>query len=140
MKHLVTVFCIACLSLFGKAFAQVSITATGGTLGPTTYTDLTTALTAINNGTHTGSITVSVTASFSTATTAILNASGSGSASYTAVTIKPAASVSPVITNTADYTAAIKLNGADNVTIDGSNNGTTSQNLTFQNSNSGGSG
>ncbi|MFA6057820.1 MAG: PKD domain-containing protein [Taibaiella sp.] len=121
-------------------FAQVSVTATGGTLGPTVYTNFTTAFTAINSGTHTGSITVQVTASFSESSTAVLNASGSGSASYTSVLIKPAASVSPVITGTADNSASIKLNGADNVTIDGSNNGTTSRDMTFQNSNSSGSG
>jgi hypothetical protein len=128
-----------CLSSFAT-FAQVSVTATGGTLGPTVYTNFTTAFTAINSGTHTGSITVQVTASFSESSTASLNASGSGSASYTSVLIKPAASVSPVITGTADNSASIKLNGADNVTIDGSNNGTTSRDMTFQNSNSSGSG
>ncbi|KAA5533176.1 T9SS type A sorting domain-containing protein [Taibaiella lutea] len=140
MKRFVTLLFFIGLSVLGKIYAQVSVTATGGTLGPTAYTDLITAFTAINNGTHTGSITVSITASFSQGTTAILNASGSGSASYTAITIKPAASANPVITNTTDNTASIKLDGADNVTIDGSNNGTTTQNLTFQNSNSSGSG
>ena len=126
--------------LLGTAQAQVSVTATGGTLGPTSYTSFITAFSAINAGTHTGVITVSVTASFSQATTPSLSASGTGSASYTSVIIKPAASTSPVITSTADNTAAIKLDGADNVTIDGSNNGTTTRDMTFQNSNTSGSG
>jgi hypothetical protein len=128
-----------CLLSFAT-FGQVSVTATGGTLGPTVYTNFTNAFTAINNGTHTGSITVQVTASFSESSTAALNASGSGSASYTSILIKPAPSTTPVITGTADNMASIKLNGADNVTIDGSNNGTTSRDMTFQNSNSSGSG
>ncbi len=140
MKPTFTLALLGCL-LFGvRTSAQVSVTATGGTPGPTTYADFVAAFTAINNGTHTGSIAVLATASFSQTTTAVLNASGSGSASYTAVLIKPGSGASPVITNTTDNTAAIKLNGADNVTIDGSNNGTTSRDMTFQNSNSGGSG
>lgn len=127
-------------TLCASAFGQVSVTATGGTLGPTVYTSFTTAFAAINGGTHTGAITVQVTASFSEAVTPALNSSGSGSASYTSILIKPAATVTAVVTGTADNTASIKLNGADNVTIDGSNNGTTSRDLTFQNSNSSGSG
>lgn len=139
MNRFITLLIAICLASL-TSVAQVSVTATGGTLGPTLYTNFTTAFTAINSGTHTGSITVQVTASFSESSTAVLNASGSGSASYTSVLIKPAASVSPVITGTADNSASIKLNGADNVTIDGSNNGTTSRDMTFQNSNSSGSG
>ena len=140
MKRFLTLLVLSTVLLFGVSSAQVSVTATGGTLGPTTYTDFITAFTAINSGTHTGSITVLATANFTQTATAILNASGTGAANYTSITIKPATATNPVITNSTDNTAAIKLNGADNVMIDGSNNGTTSQNLTFQNSNSSGSG
>lgn len=131
------------LGLFvcSKSSAQVSVTATGGTLGPTTYTNFTTAFAAINNGTHTGAITVSVTGNFTESVTPAINSSGTGSASYTAVLIKPAAGVSPTITNTADNTASIKLDGADNVTIDGSNTvGGTTRDMTFVNTNTSGSG
>ena len=50
------------------------------------------------------------------------------------LTIKPAANInaSIIATGTSD-SAVIKLNGADNIIIDGSNNGTTSRNLTIQN-------
>lgn len=140
MKSLFTVVLWGCLLFGTRVSAQVSVTSTGGTPGPTTYADFVAAFTAINNGTHTGSIVVLATASFSQSATAVLNASGNGSASYTAVVIKPGTGASPVITNTADNTASIKLNGADNVTIDGSNNGTASRDMTFQNSNSSGSG
>ncbi|WP_162903404.1 Ig-like domain-containing protein [Taibaiella koreensis] len=124
-----------------KLAAQISVTATGGTTGPTAYTNFTTAFAAINSGTHTGSITVSVSGNFSESATPTINSSGTGSASYTAILIKPAAGATPVITNTGDNTAAIKLDGADNVTIDGSNApGGTSRDLTFVNTNSIGSG
>lgn len=46
--------------------------------------------------------------------------------------IRPAAGINASVTG-ASATALIKFNGADYITIDGSNNGTTSQNLTFTN-------
>lgn len=139
MRKFTTLLLLLCLQQAAVRAQQVVVTATGGTLGPTNYTNFTTAFTAINNGTHTGSIQVSVTADFTETATPVLNASA-GSASYTAILIKPAAGANPVITSSSDNTATIKLNGADNVTIDGSNNGTSSRNLTFQNSNTSGSG
>lgn len=140
MRLLFTLLFLSCILFLSPTQAQVSVTATGTGPGPTTYTDFTTAFAAINAGTHTGAITVTVTANFSQSTIGSLSASGTGAASYTSVLIKPAASTSPVITSTADLTATIKLDGADNVTIDGSNNGTTSRDMTFQNSNTAGSG
>lgn len=122
--------------------AQISVTATSGTVGPTLYTNFNNAFTAINNGTHQGAISISITASFTeTTATPTINASGSGSASYTSILIKPATGVTPTITSTQDNGTTIKLFGADNVTIDGSNtvNG-TSRDLTFINSNTSGSG
>lgn len=56
----------------------------------------------------------------------------SGMSSTNRLTIKPASGVSPVIS--ASSTSSIfKINGADFVTIDGSNNGTTSRDLTIVN-------
>lgn len=63
----------------------------------------------------------------------VINTVLNGSSTNT-VTIRPAASANPTLTG-ATISAFIKLNGADNVIIDGSNNGTTSRNLTFNNSN-----
>lgn len=141
MKRFITLCFLLSLFWGSRAVAQVSITATGGTLGPVVYTNFTTAFAAINAGTHTGVISVSVTASFSESVTPVLNSSGTGSASYTAIVIKPATGTTPVITNTADNTASIKLDGADNVTIDGSNTaGGTSRDMTFINTNTSGSG
>lgn len=100
--------------------AQVSISASSGTTGPTSYTDLTTAFTSINNGTHKGDITIEITADVNQTNQATLNASGSGSANYTSILIKPSGSrtISANLTGT-----LILLNGADNVTIDGLNSG-----------------
>ncbi|MCS7077982.1 MAG: hypothetical protein NZ455_14820, partial [Bacteroidia bacterium] len=100
------------------ALAQVTLTATGGT--PTgTYTTLGAAFSAINAGTHQGAITIDINGSTSEGTTpATLNASGSGSASYTSVTIRP--TVTATISGTPPANrGVIELIGADNVTIDG---------------------
>ena len=108
--------------------AQVDVTASGGTL-MASYTTLKGAFDAINAGTHTGTIAISLTASTTETATAALNASGSGSASYTSVSIQPSVPVT-VAGNIAG--AIIKLNGADNVSIDGRIGG-AGRNLTVQN-------
>lgn len=125
------VFILSCITI--SARAQVSVTATAGTTGPTTYTTLKAAFDAINAGTHQGSISVSITASTTETATATLNASGSGSASYTAVNIAPAASTTPTISGSIASAPVVKLNGSNNVTINGSNNNTTTRNLTISN-------
>lgn len=111
--------------------AQVSLAATAGTTTGT-YTTVKGAFDAINAGTHQGAITLSLTANTTETATPILNASG-GTVNYTSLLIKPATGVTATITST-DPVATIKLNGADNVTIDGSNNGTSTRNLTISNS------
>ncbi|MCS7029225.1 MAG: hypothetical protein NZ519_10735, partial [Bacteroidia bacterium] len=100
------------------ALAQVSLTATGGTLTGT-YATLGAAFSAINAGTHQGAITININGNTSEgATPATLNASGSGSASYTSVTIRP--TVTATISGTPPANrGVIELIGADNVTIDG---------------------
>ncbi len=109
--------------------AQVSVAATAGTTTGT-YTTLKGAFDAINTGTHQGAVTISITANTSETATAILNASGVTGSSYTSVLIKPATGVTASITSN-DPVATIKFNGADNVTIDGSNNGTSTRNLSI---------
>ncbi len=101
--------------------AQIEITATAGTTGPTSYANLRLAFAAINAGTHQGAITVAITSSPSADNnTAVLNASGSGSASYTSVLVRPTGTAGArSITCTVDAGPLIDLNGADSVTIDG---------------------
>ncbi len=72
--------------------ANVVVEATAGT-ARAAYSTLAEAYTAINNGTHQGVITVNIYASTSETTSATLNSSGTGSASYTSVTIVPQAGV-----------------------------------------------
>ena len=113
-------------------FAQVSVTATIGTIGPTAYTTLQATFDAINLGMHRGIITITITGNTTETNTAVINASGSGTASYTAVIIRPAA---PVVVSGNISGPLINLNGADNVTINGLNNGDAA--LTFSNANTG---
>lgn len=112
--------------------AQISLTATAGTTSGS-YTTLKGAFDAINAGTHTGTISISVTGSTTETAQAVLNSSGTVSASYTSVLIKPSSGTTATISGSIS-TSIIKLNGADNVTIDGSNaTGGTSKDLTIKN-------
>ncbi len=111
------------------ANAQVDVS-TGGS--PTSYTTLKEAFDSINSGAHTGTILISITGNTTETATATLNSSGTGIASYTSILIKPSSGTTATISG-AISGALVKFVGADNVTIDGSNNGTTSRNLTFTN-------
>jgi hypothetical protein len=137
MKKLYPKFCLAILAVLYSlfSFAQVSVTATAGTTGPTSYTTLKAAFDAINAGTHQGSITIGLSASTTETASAVLNGSGTGSASYTAIVIKPTASSTPTISGSI-ATPLIDLVGANNVVLDGSNTaGGTTKNLTISNTN-----
>ncbi len=92
---------------------------------PTAYATLGAAFTAINAGTHTGAISIDVCGDTSEgAATATLNASGSGSASYTSITMAPAGGAARTVSGaTTAGSPLIDLNGADNVTINGLNSG-----------------
>lgn len=131
---LVTGITVLCFLLFTKAFTQVSVTATTGTTSGT-YTTLGGAFAAINNGTHKGAITITLTASTTETATASLDSSGNPTgSSYTSVTIQPAASTAVTITGTIAG-ALINLNGADNVKIDGLALPPASAALTISNTN-----
>lgn len=108
----------------------IEVESSGGTTAPTAYTTLLSAFSAINNGTHTGTITIDVCGDTTETAPAVINASGSGSASYTSIAISPigARSISGAI---AGGSPLIDFNGADNVTINGLNAGGNS--LTISN-------
>lgn len=114
----------ACIS-----YAQVSVTATAGTTGPTPYTTLKGAFDAINAGTHQGAIAISLTGNTAETASAILNSGAVAPAVYTSVNITATV---PVTISGAITGAIIKLNGADNVTIDG-RIASTGRNITVQN-------
>ncbi|QQS34342.1 MAG: hypothetical protein IPM50_07195 [Acidobacteriota bacterium] len=102
----------------------------GSILGttPTAYPTLAAAFVAINGGVHTGDIAIDVCGNTDEGTaTATLNASGTGSASYTTITISPAGGAARTISGATNAgNPLIDLNGADNVTIDGLNTGGSS--------------
>lgn len=104
-----------------SALAQVDVS-TGGP--PTTYPTLKDAFDAINAGTHTGTITIAITGDTVETAPAVLNASGTGAASYVSILINPSGGAARTISGAiAAGSPLIDLNGADNVTIDGLNSG-----------------
>ncbi len=93
------------------------------TIGPGgDYTTLKAAFDAINAGSITGAITLQLTGSTTETASAVLNASGSGSAAYTSVIVYPTASGLSISGNLS--APLIDLNGADHVIVDGRVNAT----------------
>ena len=115
--------------------SQVDLTATGGTT-TATYTTVSAAFAAVNAGTHTGTISISITGNTTEpAAPVALSADGVGTASFASLIIKPtvAATISgaPGAGN-----GVLNFSGSDNVTIDGSiTPGGTTKDLTIQNTN-----
>lgn len=85
--------------------------------GAGSYPTLAAAFAAINAGTHTGAVVVEVVGDTTETTVAQLNASGSGSASYSSLQLRPAGGVTRTISSAQGRT--VLLDGADQVTIDG---------------------
>ncbi len=87
------------------------------------YSSLKGAFDALNNGTlNTGDFEIRIISNVTESSSAILNASGTGSSNYNSVTIFPTGSGYSISGNTS--APLIILNGADNVTIDGRVNAT----------------
>lgn len=103
--------------------AQVNLVATGG-ITAASYVNLKSAFDQINSGIHTGAITLTITNNTTEPASCILNASGSGAASYSSVLIQPGGGGARTITTLFNFPDhLVDLNGADNVTIDGLNTG-----------------
>lgn len=124
---------------------QVYVDATLGTPSAT-YSTVKSAFDMINNGTHQGVITVTIGANngetIIETSEAILNKSGIGSASYTSISIMPGSTNIKVQGNISGSccipSGVIKLNQAENVTIDGRYGGVgNTQELTIENTNVG---
>lgn len=118
--------CMLACSLATAANAQNVVVNPGGG----SYATLKGAFDAINAGTHTGAVTVSIVASTTETAPAVLNASGTGAASYTSITVAPTGGAARSITGNIAG-ALVELNGADNVVIDGRN--TSGNALTLSN-------
>jgi hypothetical protein len=115
--------------------SQISLTASSGTASGS-FTTISAAFAAINAGTHTGNIVISVDGNTNEpAAPVYLGASGVSTASYTSVLIKP--TVIATISGAPNAGGAVvNFNGSDNVTIDGSITvGGTTKDLTIQNTN-----
>lgn len=113
--------------------AQVDVTATAGTLNGS-YTTVKLAFDAINAGTHQGVIGISLTGNTTETASAVLNSGAVGPAAYTSVAITATV---PVTISGSIVGGVIKLNGADNVTIDGRIGG-VGRNITVQNTSTAG--
>lgn len=98
----------------------INVTATSGTLSAD-YSSLKDAFAQINSGLHRGNITVYIKYHVSDSG-AVLNASGTKSADYTNVRIVPYDSALKIL-SCSSSNPLIRLDGADNVTIDGRYNG-----------------
>ena len=122
---------IALIMMVNYINAQVDVTAT---LGATTgsYPTLSDAFSKVNDGTHKGSIAITLTASTTETVTSNLDSSGNTTgSSYSSITIKPQAATAVTISG-AVAGSLVVLNGADNITVDGLNVGGAS--LTIFNS------
>jgi hypothetical protein len=90
----------------------------------------------INNGGLSGNVTASILGNITEPAIHPLNSISYGCASSYTLTIKPSASTTPTLSGSSTD-AIIKINGADYVTIDGSNSGGSTRDLTITNTNTG---
>jgi hypothetical protein len=117
---------LACNYFFSQTVRTIG---TGGN-----YSTLSAAFADINNGLISGQIEFQLISSFTEINTATLNASGTGSSSYSSLLIYP--TVPGVIISANLSGGLIVLDGADNVTIDGRVNQTCGIDLTMENTSS----
>ena len=120
-----------------KILSGLSGTVTVGTGG--TYTTLTGPsglFAAINTNGLSGNLPANILPNITETGANALNPIGYGCSSNYTLLIKPSTGVTATLTGST-ATALIQLNGADHVTIDGSNSGGTTRDLTISNSNAG---
>lgn len=120
-----------------KLQAGISGTVTVGSGG--TYPTLTGVgglFETINNNGLAGNLTANILGNLTETGATALNSMTYGCASYYTLTIKPSTGITPTLSGTSS-TSLIKLNGADYVTIDGSNSGGTTRDMTIVNNSTG---
>lgn len=131
-----TVLCGFALSRISQAITSpVEVNATAG-IPYGVFQTLKSAFDEINSGNFKGDITMRIHSSLTETASAVLNASGSGNASYNSIILYPTTSGLSISGNLA--AALIDLNGADNITMDGRVNLSGGANLTIENTNTGG--
>ncbi len=113
------------------AYTPLSGTYTVG--GGGAYPTLTAAVASLNTVGASGAVTFSlIDATYPGETLPITLAAWPGASAVNSLTIKPASGVTATISG-ASTSAILKLSGADYVTLDGSNNGSSSRDLTLTN-------
>ncbi len=136
MKKFLQLVCGILLTATLTSKAQVSLNATGGVL-TATYTNVNSAFGAINSGIHTGSINILINGNTLEGAVGYiptaLVASGQATANYTGITIKPTLTATISGAPAAGY-GVLEIDGADNVTFDGSIT-TNTKDLTVENAN-----
>ena len=101
------------------------------------YITITDAVNAYNNSCLSGAVTFVLTdAAYGSSEIFPITINNPAASSTNTLTIKPSAGVSPLIEGSA-ADAILKFNGADYITIDGSNSGGITRNLTISNINTG---
>ncbi|MEI6682306.1 MAG: hypothetical protein WCO44_06745 [Bacteroidota bacterium] len=134
IKISLLLFLVTVTLLAGRPLHAQTTKTVGG--AGASYATLKLAFDAINAGTITGAITLQVTGSTTETASAVLNASGSGSASYTSVNIYPTLTGKTIGGNIAG--PLIDLNGADYVVVDGRVNAAgAAKDMTITNTNTG---
>jgi hypothetical protein len=103
-----------------------------------TYATLTAAAADINAKGLSGNVTLNILGNLSEPGSVVINQWGECGGSNFTLLIKP--NTTATVSGSVASGALIKLNGADRVTIDGSNSGGTDRSLTFENTNTGTSG
>ncbi len=122
---------------FGAGIYSVGSTTLSGELGH--FPTLTSAIQAYNNACLSGAtdfVLTDVSYGGSETFPVIINQNAQAS-NTNRLTIRPATGISPVISGST-ATALIDMNGADYITLNGSNNGTNTKDLTFSNTNTAG--
>jgi len=127
-------FTLLCFFLFLSFTINANAQNVNVNPGAGSYPTLKDAFDAINAGTHTGAVTIDVVGNTTETATAVLNASGTGAASYTSIFMSPSGAPRIIEGSLSGATTGsiIRFAGADNVTIDGRIAG-TGRNLTVKN-------
>ncbi len=99
------------------------------------YLTVKAAFDAVNAGTITGSLTLQIISGTTETASAVLKASGTGSANYSSLSLYPTATGLTIAGNIS--APLIDLNGADNVLLDGRVNQAGASSLTLTNTNAG---
>ncbi|MDP4730922.1 MAG: MopE-related protein, partial [Flavobacteriales bacterium] len=126
---------VMCIFWICAIQAQVSVSATAGTVGPTAYSTLSQAFAAVNAGTHQGVITISIVGNTTEPATPTALLQSVSPSNYTSILIRPSGGDFMINSSASPTTnrGIIELNGADNVTIDGDDPATSgTRNLTVQ--------